>query len=183
VNYRELEQYDYALDYFATAADINERLGIVDPSPYQSIAKTYVQQGQFLSASLNARKAVQLKPDDSYYYAFLGDIYQKARNYESEILAFQCGLEGCTAEESCEVRQCDEETDTMVAIEGLPLTVDTKDYYAEYGAVLAALHRESNGYCEKAMEILTLVRRAFSSDTIIMGVVEESEAICESYGY
>jgi tetratricopeptide (TPR) repeat protein len=183
VNYRELEQYDYALDYFATAADINERLGIVDPSPYQSIAKTYVQQGQFLSASLNARKAVQLKPDDAYYYAFLGDIYHKARNYESEILAFQCGLEGCTAEESCEVRQCDEETDTMVAIEGLPLTVDTKDYYAEYGAVLAALHRESNGYCEKAMEILTLVRRAFSSDTIIMGVVEESEAICESYGY
>lgn len=183
VNYRELLQYDYALDYFAKAADINEQLGIADPIPYQSIAKTYVQQGQPLLASLNARKAVQLKPDDAYNYAFLGDIYHKARNYESEILAFQCGLEGCTAEESCEVRQCDSETDTMVAIEGLPLTIDTKDYYAEYGAVMAALHRETNGYCEKAMEILEMVRNAFSDDTIIMGVVEESEAICESYGY
>jgi hypothetical protein len=34
---------------------------------------------------------------------------------------------GCTAEESCEVRQCDSATDDMVANEGLPLTVDTKD--------------------------------------------------------
>lgn len=183
VNYRELGQYDYALEYFAKAANINEQLGVADPIPYQSIAKTYVQQGYPLSASLNARKAVQLRPDDAYAYAFLGDIYHKARNYESEILAFQCGLEGCTAEESCEVRQCDSTTDDMVAIEGLPLTVDTKDYYAEYGAVLAALHRESNGYCEKAMQILEMVRAAFSTDTIIMGVVDESQSICRSYGY
>jgi len=183
VNYRELEQYDYALDYFAKAADINEQLGVKDPIPYQSIAKTYVQQGYPLSASLNARKAVQLKPDDAYAYAFLGDIYHKSRNYESEILAFQCGLEGCTAEESCEARQCDSTTDTMVAIEGLPLNVDTKDYYAEYGAVLAALHRESNGYCEKAIQVLEMVRKAFPEDTVIMGVVDESEGICESYGY
>lgn len=183
VNYRELKQYDYALEYFAKAADINEQLGVVDPIPYQSIAKTYVQQGEPLAASLNARKAVQLSPDDAYAYAFLGDVYHKARNYESEILAFQCGLESCTAEESCEVRQCDSTTDTMVAIEGLPLSVDTKDYYAEYGAVMAALHRESNGYCEKAMQILEMVRDAFSTDAAIMGVVEESEAICHSYGY
>jgi len=183
VNYRELEQYDYALEYFAKAADINAQLGVVDPIPYQSISKTYVQQGQPLLASLNARKAVQLKPDDAYYYAFLGDVYHKARNYESEILAFQCGLEGCTAEESCEVRQCDSTTDAMVAIEGLPLSIDTKDYYAEYGAVMAALHRESNGYCEKAMQILEMVRNAFSTDAVIMGVVDESEQICHSYGY
>ncbi len=183
VNYRELEQYDYALEYFAKAANINEQLGVNDPTPYQSIAKTYVQQGYPLSASLNARKAVQLSPDDPYAYAFLGDVYHKSRNYESEILAFQCGLEGCTAEESCEVRQCDSETDPMIAIEGLGLTVDTKDYYAEYGAVMAALHRESNGYCEKAMEILNMVRSAFPDDAVLMGVVDESEAICESYGY
>ncbi len=183
VNYRELGQYDYALEYFAKAADINEQLGVNDPLPYQSIAKTYVQQGYPLSASLNARKAVQLNPDNAFAYAFLGDVYHKARNYESEILAFQCGLEGCTAEESCEVRQCDSDTDTMIAVEGLPLTVDTKDYYAEYGAVLAALHRESNGYCEKAMQILEMVRQTFSEDTILMGVVDESESICETYGY
>jgi len=183
VNYRELGQYDYALDYFDKAARINEQLGIKDPLPYQSIAKTYVQQGYPLSASLNARKAVQLKPDDPYVYAFLGDIYHKARNYESEILAFHCGLEGCTAEESCEVRQCDPETDTMVALGGLPLNIDTKDYYAEYGAVLAALHRPSNGYCAKAIEVLEKVRKAFPNDSIILGVVNESEGICASYGY
>lgn len=183
VNYRELAQYDYALEYFAKAANINEQIGVNDPTPYQSIAKTYVQQGYPLSASLNARKAVQMEPGDAYSYAFLGDVYHKARNYESEILAFQCGLEGCTAEESCEVRQCDSETDPMIAIEGLPLTVDTKDYYAEYGAVLAALHRESNGYCEKAMQILEKVKAAFPDDTVLMGVVNESESICRSYGY
>lgn len=183
VNYRELEQYDYALEYFAKAANINEQLGVEDPTPYQSIAKTYVQQGFPLSASLNARKAVQLSPDDPYAYAFLGDIYHKSRNYESEILAFQCGLEGCSADVSCEVRQCNSETDPMFTIEGLGLTVDTKDYYAEYGSVLAALHRESNGYCEKAMEILGMVRTAFPDDTILMGVVGESEEICRSYGY
>jgi len=183
VNYRQLEQYDFALEYFAKAADINEQLGIMDPIPYQSIAKTYVQQGEPLVASLNARKAVQIKPDDAFYYAFLGDVYHKSRNYEGEILAFQCGLEGCTAEESCEVRQCDPETDVMVAIEGLPLSVDTKDFYAEYGAVMAALHRDTNGYCSKAMQILELVRSEFSDDAVIMGVVEESEAICASYGY
>ena len=183
VNYRELEQYDYALEFFAKAANINEQLGVNDPTPYQSIAKTYVQQGFPLSASLNARKAVQLSPDDPYSYAFLGDVYHKSRNYESEIIAFQCGLEGCTAEESCEVRQCNPETEPMIAIEGLGLTVDTKDYYAEYGSVLAALHRESNGYCEKAMEILRMVRVAFPDDAVLMGVVGESEAICESYGY
>jgi tetratricopeptide (TPR) repeat protein len=183
VNYRQLEQYDFALEYFAKAADINEQLGIMDPIPYQSIAKTYVQQGEPLAASLNARKAVQIKPDDAFYYAFLGDVYHKSRNYEGEILAFQCGLEGCTAEESCEVRQCDPEVDMMVAIEGLPLSVDTKDFYAEYGAVMAALHRDTNGYCNKAMQILELVRSEFSDDAVIMGVVEESEAICASYGY
>lgn len=183
VNYRQLKQYDYALEYFAKAAEINEQLGIIDPMPYRSIARTYVQQGYFLSASLNARKAVQLKPDDAFYYAFLGDIYHKSRNYESEILAFKCGLEGCTAEESCEVRQCDPDVDPMIAIEGLPLSNDTKDFYAEYGAVMAALHRNTNGYCEKAMEILALVRGTFSDDAIIMGVVEESESICRSYGY
>ena len=71
----------------------------------------------------------------------MGIVYHRSRNYEGAIPAFKCAIRGCTAEESCEVRQCDPETDAMVAGEGLPLSAGTVDYYLTYGAVLAGMHR------------------------------------------
>ena len=183
VNYRKLEQYDLALEYFAKAANINEQLGVFDPIPYLSIANTYVQMGEFFSAGLNARKGLSFRPSDPNVFAQLGIIYFKARNYEGAIPALKCALQGCTAEEACEVRQCDSATDPMSAIEGMPLSDNTVVYYFTYGSVLAGMHRESNGYCEEAMQILGMVRREFSNDDSVMQTVEESENICRYYGY
>lgn len=188
-NYRALAnpsvpaQFDPALEAFSKVVEINERLGIEDPVPYTQIAKTYAQMGEGLVSSRNARKALQLGPTNPDMYGQLGVIYFQARNYEGAIPAFQCALEGCDAEVSCEVRQCDFENDVKVTITGLPLDDNTVVYYYTYGSVLAGMHRPSNGYCAKAMEILGKVRTAYSGDALILSIIQPSEEICRSYGY
>ena len=182
-NYRRLEQFDAALEYFAKAANINEQLGVKDSIPYFSIATTYTQMGEFFSAGLNARKGLVYSPDNADAYGRLGIVYHRSRNYEGAIPAFKCVVQGCSPEESCEVRQCNPETDADVNVQGLPLSAGTVDYYLTYGAVLAGMHRTVNGYCEEAMEILSLVKASYGNDPIIMQNVNESEAICRNYGY
>lgn len=182
-NYRELTQYALALEYFDKAAKINEQLGVNDPIPYFSIATTYTQMGQFAYAGLNARKGLNYDPDNADAYGRLGIVYHRARNYEGAIPAFECAIQGCSAELSCEVRQCNSDVDPMASVAGLPLTPSSVDYYLTYGAVLAGMHRTSNGYCEEAMDILRMIRREYSDDPVIMQNVLESETICRSYGY
>ncbi len=188
-NYRALAnpsvpaQFEPALEAFQKVVEINDRLGIQDPVPYTQIAKTYAQMGEGLVASRNARKALQLGPTNPDMYGQLGVIYFQARNYEGAIPAFQCALEGCDAAVSCEVRRCDSATDAPVIITGLPLDDNTVVYYYTYGSVLAGMHRQSNGYCKKAMEILQKVRSAYNSDTLILSIIEPSENICHGYGY
>jgi len=183
VNYRSLKQYELALENFDKAAKINETLGINDPMPYTSIANTYVQMGQFAIASLNARKALSYQPGNPDSYGQLGIEYYKGKNYEGAVLALKCAIKGCTAQESCDVRQCNSATDPMVAIQGLPLTDNTAPYYFTYGSDLAALHTTGNGYCQEAMQVLEQVRQGFPTDDTILQIVNESEAICHSYGY
>jgi tetratricopeptide (TPR) repeat protein len=188
-NYRALAnpsvpaQFEPALEAFQKVVEINDRLGIQDPVPYTQIAKTYAQMGEGLVASRNARKALQLGPTNPDMYGQLGVIYFQARNYEGAIPAFQCALEGCDAAVSCDVRRCDSATDAPVVITGLPLDDNTVVYYYTYGSVLAGMHRQSNGYCKKAMEILAKVRSAYSADTLILSIIEPSENICHGYGY
>ena len=182
-NYRTLSNYDMALEYFDKAAKINERLGVQDSVPYFSIATTYTQMGEFLVASTNALKGLNFDPGNADMYGRLGVVYHKSRNYEGAIPAFKCALEGCTAEESCEVRQCDSETDPMLAVEGLPLSNTTVDYYLTYGSVLAGMHRSSNGYCEDSMRVMKMIRAEFSNDATVMSTLQESEEICRGYGY
>lgn len=183
VNYRKILQYDLALEYFSRAAQINEGLGVKDSGPYFSISNTYLQMGQAFAAGLNARKGLNYKPDDADAYGQLGIIYHRTKNYEGAIQAFKCALSGCTPEESCEVRQCNSASDPMPAIQGLPLTTSTGDYYITYGSDLAALHRPSNNYCQEAMRILAMARAAFSQDEIAIANISESENICKSYGF
>ena len=121
------------------------------PTP---IATTYVQMGQFFSAGLNARKGLNFNPDNADAFGRLGVIYHRARNFEGAITAFKCATQGCTAEESCEVRQCNPDKDPMLPVNGLPLSPGTIDYYMTYGAVLAGMHRQSNGYCAEGMRVL-----------------------------
>lgn len=176
--YRYLKLYDLALENFATAANLNEQLGIKDPIPYLAIANTYAQDGEFFIAALNVQEALTFTPANPDVYGQLGVVYHKSRNYEGAIPAFECALEGCDAQQSCDVRQCNPGTDPMVAVEGLPLSGSTVVYYFTYGSVLSGLHLPGDDKCDKAMDIFAQLRAGFPEDTVIMSIVRAGEDIC-----
>jgi tetratricopeptide (TPR) repeat protein len=181
-NFRQLRNYDMALEYYTKAARINENLGVQDPIPYIAIARTYSQLGEFFIASRNIEKALRYSPTSPDVYAQLGIIYYKGRNYEGATVALKCAIKGCTADESCEVRKCDAETDPKIEIQGMPLTANTLVYYYTYGSVLAGLHTPTSETCNEALQILNEVRDAFKSDETTMTIVQESIDICASFG-
>ena len=185
VNYRELKKLDLALDYFAKAVKINEQNDIKDPIPYLAIANTYINKGEGLVASRNVMRAVEFTPGNANVYAQLGLVYFKARNYEGSIPAFACAIDGCSALESCIVRQdCTAETDPNTvppyAIEGLPLTSNTVVYYFTYGSVLSAMHRKGDNLCNEDERIFAMVKKDYSDDEGIMNIVKAGEQICEN---
>lgn len=181
-NYRILKQYQLALEYYAKAASINDSLNIEDPLPYIAIGKTYSQMGEFFIASVNIRKALTFNPYSADVYGQLGMVYFKARNYESAIPALKCAVKGCTAQESCDVRRCDNKKDPVIAVEGMPLKSNTVVYYYTYGSALAGMHRSTDDKCTEAVEILGEVRDGFKEDPIILNIIAPSEEICASYG-
>jgi len=176
--YRHLQLYDQALDNFATAANLNEQLGVTDPIPYLAIANTYAQDGEFFVAALNVKQALDFTPANPNVYGQLGVIYHKSRNYEGAIPALECAIEGCDIEQSCEVRECDPDVDPMVSVEGLPLSGSTVVYYFTYGSVLSGLHREGDDKCEKAMDVFAELRGRYAEDPTIMSIVRAGEEIC-----
>jgi len=188
VIYRYLKLYDTALEYFAKAVDRNKTLGIEDPIPYIAIGKVYTQLGEFFIASLNAKRALQIDPYSADLYGQLGMVYFKARNYESAIPALKCAVRGCDTQTTCTVRDCNPAVDPLVEITGLTLNENdlaTAVYYYTYGSVLAGLYRpvgKNSTYCAEAVPVLEEVRQKFSSDEIIMNIVQASEDICASYG-
>ena len=69
--------------------------------------------------------------------------------------------------------------DKSLAVEGLPLTnLTVAYYYVEYGTVLAFLSRPTQNYCPEALAVLNEVRAQYSSDPMLMSIVEDSEGIC-----
>jgi tetratricopeptide (TPR) repeat protein len=196
-NYRELADrsngttqtnyYDQALEMFAKAAKINDQQGVKDPIPLISIANTYVQMGEFFSAGRNMVKAVQYNPSDPTVYGQLGIVYYKSRNYEGAIPALKCYVSGCTAAESCYVRNggedCDPNNIPNIPIQGQALSQNSVAYYFTYASDLAGLHQTSNKYCDTAMPLFKQISAAFSADPDIMSIVSEGEGICASYGY
>ncbi len=176
--YRHLELYDQALEYFDQAANLNEQLGIKDPIPYMAIANTYIRLGEPMVASRNAFKALTYNPYSPDVYGQVGLIYHRSRNFEGAIPALKCAVEGCTPEETCEIRDCDPTTDPAIAIEGMPLSDNTVVYYYTYGSVLSGLHRPGDDKCEQAMQVFARIREAYSDDPTIMGIVFAGEEIC-----
>ena len=114
-------------------------------------------------------------------------VYYKSRNYEGSILPLRCATRGCSAAESCLVRnggaECAPEFIEDIVIQPLPMTINTVIYYYIYGSVLAGLHQPSNGYCEEAMQVFDEITAEFASDASIMNIVDEGVAICSYYGY
>jgi len=177
---RQEEMYEKALEYYTKAVVINKQIGVKDPIPYLSISKTYSQMGEFFAAALNVRTALDMVPDDPDIYGQLGVVYFKARNYEGAIPALKCAVYGCDAATSCEVRQCNEEVDPPIVIQGQPLNSRTLIYYYTYGSVLAGMHRPANNYCEEAKRVLAEVRAAYGNDPEISAIISPSEQICAS---
>lgn len=171
LNYRHLELYDLALEYFAKAATVNEKNEIKDPIPYIAIAKTYAQQGEFFIAARNAEKALVLSPYNPTTYGQLGDIYVRARNYEGALPVLKCAVYGCAPEENEAATRLLGEG---VAVQGLPLSsLEVAYYYLRYGSVLASLNQ-----CDLADPVLDEVMAAFGTDTTIASIVAENREIC-----
>lgn len=183
-NYRQLQQYDLALDYYARAANINEQLGINDPLPYMAIGNTYSQTGDFYIAGRNILKALQYNDTNPDVYGSLGMVYYKARNYEGSIDVLKCAVRGCTAEESCKILNGEDCTASQIAesipVEGMPLSGSTVVYYYTYGSALAGLARPYNDNCTEAMDVFRTIRSQFSTDDLIMQIISTSEEICAS---
>ncbi len=174
--------YESSLEYFAKAARLNQQLGIEDPVPYLSIAKTYSQEGEYFIAARNVQKALEIDPSNADIYGQLGIVYFKSRNYEGSIPAFKCAIRGCTAEESCDGRGGCGPNDEPSEVIGLELSGNTVVYYYTYGSVLAALSRPKENYCDEAIDIMAEVRTQYSDDRDIMGIVQAGEEICQSLG-
>lgn len=150
--------YETSLEYFAQTARINEQLGVRDPVPYLSIARTYSQMGEFFIAIRNVQKTLEFQPDNPVFYGELGVLYHKNRNYETGILALKCAVRGCNEDESCEGRGGCGNNDVPAVVEGLPLSASTVYYYDVYASELAALSTPKKNYCEEALAIADIIQ-------------------------
>ena len=175
--------FEKSLEYFAKAAHINDQLGIKDPAPYLSIAKTYSQMGQFFIAIRNVQKTIEFQPSKAEFYGELGVLYHKNRNYETGILAFKCAIDGCTEDESCDGRGGCGNNDVKAKVVGLPLTSSTVYYYDIYASELAALSTTKNDHCPKAKEVAAQIEASsFDSDPNIAADIVVVRTICSSLG-
>lgn len=175
--------YEKSLEYFAQTARINQQLGVQDPVPYLSIAKTYSQMGEFFIAIRNVQKTIEFQPDNPVLYGELGVLYHKNRNYETGILALKCAIRGCTADESCDGRGGCGTNDTPAQVKGLPLTASTIYYYDVYASELAALSKPPKvNYCPDALSVAGEIETSeFDKDPNIAADVTVVRTIC-SFG-
>ncbi len=176
----QTQLFESSLEYFAKAAAINDQLGVKDPTPYLSIAKTYSQEGEYFIAARNVQKALEFDPSNADTYGQLGIIYQKSRNYEGAIPALKCAVEGCTPQESCDGRGGCGTNDVPTQVTKLPLSPNTVVYYYTYGSLLAALSRPDQNYCPQAINVLEEIRPQYGSDPNIAGIIQAGEAICST---
>jgi tetratricopeptide (TPR) repeat protein len=177
----QTELYEKSLEYFAQTARINEQLGVFDPVPYISIAKTYSQMGQFFIAIRNVQKTIEFQPDNPVFYGELGVLYHKNRNYETGILALECAVRGCTAEQSCPARGDCGPNDVKAEVKGLPLSASTIYYYDIYASELAALNtpKTKKDYCPRALEIASEIEASeFDSDPNIAADIVVVRNLC-----
>jgi tetratricopeptide (TPR) repeat protein len=197
-NYRQLafistleaqrkDLYFKSLEYFDRAAKINEQLGVKDPGPYLSIAKTYSQLGEYYVAGRNVQKALSFRPSDPDVYGQLGIVFQHSRNFEGAILALRCAIRGCTAAESCKAAHGEEcapdEIESSSVVPGMALSQNSLVYYYSYVSNLAALSRPKDNHCDEARQVMDEIRAGgFGSDPIVGEILQENENICKLVG-
>ncbi len=181
---QRLALYDKSLEYFAKAAKINEQLGVKDPVPYLSIAKTYSQLGEFYAAGRNVQKALEYDPSNPDVYGQLGIVFTRSRNFEGAIPALKCAIRGCTAAESCKAangEECaPEDIETSAEVKGMALSPSSVVYYYSYVSNLAALSRPRSNQCPEALQVIAEIRAGgFESDPVVSQILQENENICK----
>jgi tetratricopeptide (TPR) repeat protein len=184
--------YDKSLEYFDKAVDINKQIGVNDPGPHLSIARTYSQLGEFFAAARNVQKALEYEPTNADIYGQLGVIYFRSRNYEGSIFSFECAIRGCSGVDSCLGRGLEKCYPDLgfneVDVKGLEISANTIVYYYTYGSVLAALSRPRENKCGDAMQIFDEVTTELNTNPddyadgreTIVSIVQAGEAICAS---
>jgi tetratricopeptide (TPR) repeat protein len=184
--------FEQSLEYFDRAVKINEQIGVKDPSPHLSIARTYSQLGEFFIAARNVQTALEYEPTNPDIYGQLGVIYFRSRNYEGSIFSLQCAIYGCSGEESCYGRgleRCFPDLgENPVEVTGMAISPNTITYYYIYGSVLAALSRPAANRCDDAMKTMGEVRTELDANPedyadgreTIVGIIEAAEQICDS---
>lgn len=184
--------YEQSLDYFDKVVRINEQLGVRDPVPHLSIARTYSQLGEFFIAARNVQTALEYEPTNADIYGQLGVIYFRSRNYEGSIFALECAIYGCSGENSCLGRgleRCFPDLgENPVTVQGLAISPPTIIYYYIYGSVQAALSRDRDNRCDKARRAFDEVLAELEANAddyedgrdIILQIVQEGEFICQS---
>jgi tetratricopeptide (TPR) repeat protein len=184
--------YEQSLEYFDKAVKINEQIGVKDPGPHLSIARTYSQLGEFFIAARNVQTALEYEPTNADIYGELGIIYFRSRNYEGSIYSLQCAIYGCSGENSCLGRGLDKcypnFNENPVDVQGLPISPSTIVYYYTYGSVRAALSRQKDNHCDEAMQTMGEVRAELTNNPddykdgreTIISIVEAAEEICVS---
>jgi hypothetical protein len=130
-------------------------------------------------------KALQYNPYDPEVYAQLGMVYRQARNYEDAILALKCGVIGCSEQDTCTLRSCNPDTDKPIKIEARAISGQTIVYYYTYASLLAGMYLprdpERQTYCDQSVELIQKIRTSsFASDPTIVGILNESEAMCRN---
>lgn len=190
------QTYEISLEYFDKAARINEQIGVEDPGPYLSIARTYSQLGEFFAAARNVQKALSFQPTNADIYGQLGVVYYRSRNYEGSIFSLQCATYGCDSETSCLGRgleKCNPDLGPQFAgteIAGLPISPNSITYYYIYGSVLAGLSRRADNKCGEAMRVFNDVRVELNANPdayadgyqTILKIIQDGEFICNSLG-
>lgn len=142
-NYRRLGDSDAAIDSFQQAALINAQLGIKDPIPHLAIGRTWLQEGEFITAARFVEAAVSIDPSNSELLGFLGIAYFKARNYANAQEALNCAVVGCDVEAQAEllctrllVLDCSDEE--LQAVEAEALDLDPAQAQQLYAGLLCS---------------------------------------------
>lgn len=187
-----LPVFERSLEYFDRAVRINEQLGVEDPGPHLSIARTYSQLGEFFIAARNVQTALEYEPTNADIYGQLGVIYFRSRNYEGSIFSLECAIYGCSGENSCLGRGLDrcfpDLDENPVDVQGLAISPNTIVYYYIYGSVQAALSRQRDNRCDKALKAFDEVKAELEANPddyvdgreTIISIVDAGEEICAS---
>lgn len=182
-NYRRLGESDTAIEFFRKAATINQQLEIRDPIPHLAIGRTWLQEGEFITAARNVEVAVSIDPSNPELLGFLGISYFKARNYENAIVTLECAVMGCSEQQHttlvCEtlaidIPECEQEN-ALAGVEGLALEDRFLEYYYTYGSVLSFAAQ-----CEEAELIFRQLEAGYPEDAIIGDIVEEGRSLCSA---